>query len=130
MPQIVPISAIPNQQFTISLDNNLFNIGIRYASGVMTISLIINGVDTIDNLMLVAGSLVIPAAYQEAGNFILQTASDQLPNYTQFNVTQSLIYFTAAELASYRTPSALPYTAATFNPDGALPLRFQPKGYH
>jgi len=125
----VPISAVPNQSFTITLDNNLFDITIRYTNGVMAISLTINGVDTIDNIRVVAGSPVIPSQYQEAGNFLFLTQNFQLPIYTQFNITQSLIYASASELATYRVIPTSPITAADFNSIAGLPLRFQPVGY-
>ena len=125
----VPISAVPNQSFSITLDNNLFVIGIVYTNGVMSVSISINGVDTIDNIRAVAGSPIIPSQYLENGNFMFLTQNFQLPIYTQFNVTQSLIYLSAAELVAYRTPPASPITAADFNPIAGLPLRFQPVGY-
>lgn len=125
----VPISAVPNQSFTITLDNNLFDITIRYTNGVMAMSLTINGIDTIDNIRVVAGSPVIPSQYQEVGNFLFLTQNFQLPIYTQFNVTQSLIYASASELATYRAIPTSPITAADFNSIAGLPLRFQPVGY-
>jgi hypothetical protein len=57
------------------------------------------------------------------------TQNFQLPFYTSFNVTQSLIYISAAELAALRAPTSPPVTAASFNPIAALPLRFAPAGY-
>jgi len=129
MPQNVPIQSIPNQTFSVTLDNNLFDLAIRTTNGVTSVSVTINGVDTIDNIRAVAGSPIIPYQYLEAGNFMFLTANYQLPIYTQFNITQTLDYFTAAELAVFRTPPAFPITAADFNPLGALPLRFSPIGY-
>ena len=125
----VPIQNVPNQNFSINLDGNLFKITLKYTNGVMSVSMTINGVDTIDNIRVVAGSPLIPSKYQEAGNFLLLTTNNQLPIYTLFNVSQSLVYFTAAELAAYRTPPTFPVTAAFFNPIANLPLRFFPQGY-
>lgn len=129
MPQNVPIQAVPSQTFSCTLDNNLFDLAIRYTNGVMAFSATINGVDTIDNIRMMAGSFLIPSQYQESGNFLLLTSNYQLPIYTQFNVSQVLYYFTAAELAAYRVPVKYPITVADFNPLGGLPLRFSPAGY-
>lgn len=129
MPIGVPLQSIPSQNFTITLDGNLFEITIKETAGVMAVSLVINGVDTIDNLIAASGAPIIPAQYLEAGNFMFLTANNQLPYYTQFNVTQSLFYFTAAELASFRTAPVPPVTATFFNPVGELPWRFAPRGY-
>lgn len=135
MPIGVSIQPIPAQEFQITLDNNVFDIAIKHAKGVMVMSISINGVDTIDNLLCAAAAPIIPAQYLENGNFMFLTANNQLPTYTQFGVTQSLMYFTAAELAAFRVPaiasSPLSPTvnASSFNATGDLPLRFAPRGY-
>lgn len=135
MPQGVPIQAIPAQQFQITLDNNVFDITLKEADGIMAMSVQINGVDTIDNLICAAAAPIIPARYLETGNFMFLTANAQLPYYEQFGVTQSLVYFTASELAAFRVPAAttspgIPtVNANSFNAAGELPLRFSPQGY-
>lgn len=129
MPQVVPIQAIPNQTFLVTLDGNLFNIAIKYTNGVMSVSMTINGVDVLDNIRAVAGSPLIPSQYQEAGNFLFLTQNFALPDYSQFNITQLLYYFSAAELAVFRVPPTLPIKATDFNPIASLPYRFAPQGY-
>lgn len=95
----------------------------------MSASMVINGIDTIDNIRCVAGAPLLPSQYEEAGNFLFLTANFQLPIYTQFNITQQILYFSAAELAAYRTAPTPPVTAQFFNPIAGLPLRFSPQGY-
>lgn len=135
MPTGVPLQQIPNQSFAITLDGNLFNVVLKKCNGVMAMSLSINGEDTIDNLICAACAPIIPAAYLETGNFMFITANNQLPDYRQFGNTQSLFYFTAAELAAFRvapvaaSPAVPTVTAAFFNPIAGLPLRFAPQGY-
>jgi hypothetical protein len=138
MPQIIPLQSIPNQSFNINLDGNLWDIVIRTTDGldpVTVMSLTINGALVIENLIAAAAAPIIPAQYQENGNFMFLTANNQMPIYSQFNVTQSLFYFSAAELAALRVPAvaASPevptVTAASFNPIAQLPLRFAPQGY-
>lgn len=135
MPQVIPLQAVPNQSLTVTLDGNLWAIGIRTCEGITSVSLTLNGVDIIDNLLAAACAPIIPAPYQENGNFAFLTANNQLPYYTQFNSTQSLFYFSQAELAAFRvkpvaTTKRVPtVTAASFNPKGQLPLRFVPQGY-
>ena len=129
MPQQVPIQTLPNQSFSITLDGNLFQIALRETNGVVSASMIINGVDEIDNVRCVAGTPIIPSRYQEAGNFLFLTQNGELPNYAKFNVSQILLYFTTAEIAAYRAPPSFPVSASFFNPLGALPLRFAPQGY-
>jgi len=126
----LPIQPLPNQQFQALLDGNSWNIVIRSTNGVMSTTLVLNGTTVIENARSVAGSLVIPSRYEEAGNFLFLTANNELPDYTLFGTTQSFVYVSAAELAVFRTPPISPViTAASFNPIAALPLRFSPVGY-
>lgn len=125
----IPIQAIPNQSFTINLDNALYDISIKYTNGCMSVSISRDNSALIENLRAVAGQLIIPCKYQEAGNFLFTTLNQQLPDYTQFNVTQQLIYLSADELAAIRTPTPSQITDDFFNPIAAFPLRYKPQGY-
>lgn len=131
----VPIQSIPNQQFSISLENNTYEIAIKITNSQMSMSIVRNSVTIVDNARCVAGAPIIPSIYEEDGNFIFFTQGQQLPNYLSFNNTQSLTYLTTTELAAYRTPPVASsprvptVTASFFNSLGALPLRFAPQGY-
>ena len=127
--QVIPVSAVPNQQLSVVLDNNNWGIGIRLTNGVMSVSLSLGGNTVIENIRAVAGMRLIPSRYEEAGNFIFATANNQLPDYLLFGVNQNLLYVSAAELAVLRTPAPVRITPDYFNPLGALPLRFAPKNY-
>lgn len=122
--QLVPIVALPNQNFSIVLDNNLYGITLKNTLGCMSASITRNNVDIIDNVRCVAGTPLLPYLYLEDGNFIFVTAQFQLPDYTKFNVTQSLIYLSQAEITAFRS---LP--KPQFNPIAPLPLRYKPTGY-
>lgn len=126
---IIPLQQIPNQAFSIVLDNNEWHFIIKAANGIMAMSLALNNVDIVDGIRAVANTLIIPSKYQESGNFLFLTQNFELPDYNQFGITQSLIYINAAELAVLRIPAITPITANDFNPIAALPLRFSPQGY-
>lgn len=127
--QQVPIQQLANQSFSIILDNNEWSFILKTVQDMTVATISLNGTTVIESTRCAAGSLIIPAKYEEAGNFFFTTANSQLPFYTAFNVTQSLIYVSQAELDQFRAPKPLPITAADFNPLGALPLRFSPQGY-
>src|SRR4051794_30082585 len=116
MPKTIPISAVPNQRFTVVLDGNSWDVTLRQTNGVMSASLALNGTPVIENVRAVAGMRLIPSRYEEAGNFVFVTADFQMPDYVLFNVSQSLLYASAAELAAVRTPRPSRITAAYFNP--------------
>ncbi|WP_143392881.1 hypothetical protein [Fimbriiglobus ruber] len=125
----VPLQAVPNQTLTVILDNNTWAVTLKTVEDTTVVSLTLNNTDLLDSARAVAGALIIPSQYEESGNFLFLSSNNQLPYYTQFGVTQSLVYVSAAELAVFRTPPAPPITAADFNPIAALPLRFAPQGY-
>lgn len=128
--QNIPIQAIPNQAFSIVLDNNSWGFVIKSTNGAISVSLTFNGVDLVDGARAVANMRIIPSQYEEAGNFAIVTLNHDVPDYTQFGITQQLIYASAAEIAALRNaPTPDPITAADFDPIAALPLRFAPQGY-
>lgn len=129
MPQVVPIQAIPNQQFSITLGGAFYDITIAEARGIMAASITRNNVVILEGIRMVAGSPVIPARYQEDGNFMMITTGFELPHYTGFGVRQFLVYFSVAELEALRLPVDAPVTDTFFDPIAALPQRFKPQGY-
>lgn len=100
----VSIQAIPNQSLTVQLDNNLYNMSIKAANGVMCIDVLRNNETLLTGERLTAGTPILPYQYleNESGNFLLLTNNDDLPDYTQFGVTQSLVYASNDELVAIR----------------------------
>lgn len=127
--ETIPLQNIPNQEFSIQLGDNFFNIGVYTTGTQVSVSLAVNGVQMVMNMRAVAGGYIIPSKYQEAGNFMFITQNFELPNYTKFGVTQSLVYVTAADLAVFRAAVTPPITEDDFNPIADPPLRFKPQGY-
>lgn len=98
----VPVSAIPNQSFSLQLDQNTFDISLYTVGLVMAMDIAINSVPVLTGQRLVAGFPVIPYRYLENGNFIFSTMNDDLPDYTQFGSTQSFYYVSPTELEAIR----------------------------
>ena len=106
MPQQIPVQAIVKQSLQVELNGNLYTLNIIQTQGCMSMDIISETAGL--NLLAQrcnAASLVIPFQESEngAGNFIFITANDELPDYEEFGLTQSLYYLTDAELAPYRT---------------------------
>jgi len=99
----VPLEAIPNQTFRVPLDGSLWELQLKALSNVMVVTIKRDTVTLVENMRAVAGTPLIPYAYLEYGNFIFVTENDELPYWTQFGVTQSLIYLTRAETAGARS---------------------------
>lgn len=100
----IPLQAIPNQQFTITLENHGFDIDISSSGGMTYATISKDGVTIISGERVVAGEPIIPFPYLEGdtGNFTITTLNDAIPDYTEFGSTQTLIYATAAEIALAR----------------------------
>lgn len=129
MPQVVPLQALPNQSLQIPLDSNQWDISLKAANGFIAATFTLNGVIVQENVHLVSQQMILQYDYEENGNFALITQNDEIPDYTQFGITQQLTYLSQAELLAVRTNEPVIITAADFDPEGALPLRFSPQGY-
>lgn len=95
----IPLEAIPNQSFTVRLDDHAFALTIKEAVGVMVADVTIDGVEVLAATRIVAGTPIIPYRYLTgAGNFLMLTDGGALPDYAQFGVTQRLIFASPSEL--------------------------------
>lgn len=98
----IALSAIPNQSFSIRLDDHLYDIRLRAAKNIMAVDIVRDGVLIETGIRAEAGFPLIPYQYQESGNFIIVTENDEYPDYTKFGITQTLVYVTIAELGVIR----------------------------
>lgn len=96
----IPITQDPNQDLTVRLDDTRYGLRLEAVNGVMVVDVSIDGVTVLTGSRVLAGEPLIPYKYLQEGNFILLTINDELPDYTQFGVTQSLVYLSPAELAA------------------------------
>lgn len=101
----INLEPIPNQEFTIRLEDLRYTVRINSVEDSCTVATIdINGQTVISGSRIVANNLMIPYPYLEGegGNFFLETPDDELPDYEKFGTTHRLIYFTRAELEVMR----------------------------
>lgn len=100
----IPLENTPNQEFPITLDNNLYTLGFRTIGDLTYMDLDINGTVVISGMRCPPNQPLIPYQYLEGsgGNFIFVTQLGAYPNFTEFGITQNLVYASAAELAALR----------------------------
>lgn len=98
--QVVPLSAEPNQSFTVYLDSTRYAFRVFAAPGVMCVDLDIDGESVLRGSRLLAGEMVIPYPAQQVGNFVMLTDGDALPDWSAFGVSQTLVYLSPDELAA------------------------------
>jgi hypothetical protein len=94
----IQLQRIPNQSFTVRLDNDIYNISIKECSGIMSVSIIRNNIVIQTGVRAVSGNFLIDYDYLEKGNFFIETQNDEYPHYSQFEITQFLNFASAEEI--------------------------------
>lgn len=97
---LIPLASIPAQTLSTQINNVLYNFTIRFMGGIMVVTIIRDNIEIITNIRATPFYPLIPYHYIEngEGNFIFYTPDDSYPNYTQFGITQYLLYVTDLEL--------------------------------
>ena len=98
----IPLSTIPNQSFSIQLDQNNFDIRIHDCGTIMSVDIAVNNTVIVTGQRAVNGYPLIPYAYLEQGNFAFLTANDEYPYWERFGIDQYLIYASQEELEAIR----------------------------
>lgn len=99
--QIIDITQVPNQSFTITLEGVRWDLTIKQAETSMLMDAVADGVSVVTGQRIVAGTPIIPYQYlAQDGNFLIMTENDELPNWERFEVDQVLIYATFDEIAA------------------------------
>jgi hypothetical protein len=112
----ISLDATPNQELSVTLGGNRWDITIKETNGVMCCTLVLNDVEILSGQRIVAGSPLIPYRHlQGSGNFWILTEGDELPYYTEFGVSQQLVYMSVAEFAAAEKPANVwPDTYTTY----------------
>jgi hypothetical protein len=101
--QVISLQPIPNQSFNIQLDNVLYQISVKTGGSFMFVDIIQNGTPLVLGMRAVAGTFLIPYEYLATlGNFLIITANEEYPYYTEFGIDQFLIYFSQSDLENLR----------------------------
>lgn len=107
----ISLSQTPNQSFSIQLNSHQYDMTIRSVNANDILGVGIMAIDILkDNVAIVTGnrcnpfSPLIPYNYLEngEGNFFFFTLNNEYPNYTQFGITQALLYLSPTELEVIR----------------------------
>lgn len=98
--QTLALSNVADQTFTTQLDGDRYVIRVFQIPGTMACDLTKNGVVICSGQRITSGSFLIPFfAYEgKGGNFLLLTQAGDLPDYTQFGITQTLVYASYADI--------------------------------
>lgn len=104
----IDLDPIPNQSFSLVVDQSRYEVTIRLAVEVMIADILRDGEEVVLGVRCLPDTLIIPYQYLEGskGNFVFLTEGDEIPNYTLFGVTQNLYYLSPTELAELRDANA------------------------
>lgn len=100
--EIVPLSAVPNQSFSVRLDGSRYDIAIKETRGRMAIDLARDGVYLFRGMTAKTGTPLIPYRHLELGNFVFTSEDDEDPYYELFNTSQQLVYLSISEVEEAR----------------------------
>jgi len=99
----IPISSLPNQELSFTLDDASWVVVLKSTKTSLLATIIKEGKTLVENARAVAGEFIIQYPYLGAGsNFFIQTSNGEIPYYTEFNNTQFLIFMTADEVQGVR----------------------------
>lgn len=96
----ITLQNIPNQEFDITLDEVDYTIRLRTVRDFTLADIEANGELLKSGVRCVPGIPLLPYKYlTRGGNFFFMCLDGNYPYYTQFGVTQELIYISDSELA-------------------------------
>jgi len=101
MAVIVPIEAIPNQSLDFNAEQQVYKLRLHVVNTNIAIDIARNGTQLQSSRVCPAGALLIEYDYLRGsgGDFGIITQNDEIPVYTQFGVTQFLVYYFSDELS-------------------------------
>ena len=98
----IPLPAVPNQTLEVLLDGNRYRLTLKEAGNVMAMTVTRDDTVVITGHRPVLNEPIIPARYQEAGNFVFVSDGEDIPYYTNFGSSQRLLYLPQNELEALR----------------------------
>ena len=91
--------AVPNQQFTVNLDNRVWDITIKENGGNLMATISVNGERLISSGIVLNGQFVIPFPRLSLyGNLFFTAPNNMAPNWRDLGKTQHMYYMTLEEM--------------------------------
>ena len=103
----IPLQAIPNQSFSVQIDNNTYDLSIYDCGNIMAVDIAINNTIIVTGSRAVPLNFLLPYRYLENGNFLITSLDDEYPDWRRFGLDQFLIFASQAELNVIRIPPSV-----------------------
>lgn len=96
--RVIPLTATPNQAFTLTIDSVRWSLTVKETRGVMAVSVSRNDELILSNTRALAGEAIIPYRYLQTGNFVFITVGGAFPHWSEFGLSQILVYLSSEEM--------------------------------
>lgn len=98
---LIELDKIPNQTFTVMIDNTNYQVALRTIKGLTYISVWANGEVLFYNQLCMPNSFVNPFNYVSTnGKFYFKSTTNDYPYFKDFGVTQTLYFLTKDEISN------------------------------
>lgn len=105
--QIIPLQNIPNQAFSVVLNGVDYRVALRTIQGMTFMSVWVGGEVLFYNQLCTPNNWVNVYDYISVnGKFYFRCLEEEYPTYTQFGITQSLIFYNAEEVEEIKNAKA------------------------
>jgi hypothetical protein len=98
----ISLKQLPNQEFSIALENSRYVIRVVETNTMMAITIIKDDVTLIENARFLPNDFILRSNLvdPDSGNFMMLVQDDSLPDWNSFGVTQFLQYINSDELGA------------------------------
>lgn len=100
--QEIPLENVPNQKFSITLDETRYTIRLTTINGITYADIDRDDVNIISGFKCCPFQLIMPYPSMDSGNFLFETSDGEYPQYESFGDTQFLYYLTQEEVEVFR----------------------------
>lgn len=101
MAVMIDLQPIPNQVITTTLEERRYELRFTTTNDVTSVTVLRDDLTLVTNARATPAFPLLPYRYLYTGNFIFATLNDDYPFYSQFGITQFLLYFTQAEIDGF-----------------------------
>jgi hypothetical protein len=100
----ISLLKVPNQSFSVQLDDQRYVLQIKESNGSMSCSTSINEVVVSSGVLIVTNSFLIPFPYLEGegGNFVFTSDNENIIYFENFESSQFLFYLSPEEVSAVR----------------------------
>lgn len=96
---LIPLQPVPNQEFNIVLNGKDYHIALHTIQDLTYMSCWVDGKILFHSQLCTPNNWVNPYNYVSVnGKFYFRCLEEQYPIFTQFGITQSLVFYTAEEV--------------------------------